>query len=340
MEIINKDDLPIPVVDSLVIRVKGDFENMVKIANLELKVDHSYRPLHHVKIAGEVVSVCSEITEASYMFEQHIGFPRPVRHQIYLTTNKQHIRKQKWVFRLGYHEPVFEKVTCDRPPFEAGDTVVFNYLSIDDSGYLGKDSDGFNYYELPYTAVYAYLRSKHNEQQNRLPFYQMINGYVMVEPILTEGNGNSLLTTRKSIKSQMGRIVNICHSAANLSRTEVSNGDIVRFTRNSEFVNEVDGKQVYIMKEWDIIAKYQGTKAIPVGDYLSVKIDLNQARSSNLSAGFVKAEMINTGNILETNKKLMEFSKGKKVFFDHKSSYNSRLNDTVFVREQDVYLTD
>ena len=120
----------------------------------------------------------------------------------------------------------------DFEDLKAGEKVYFHYLSLDPKPQLPPDC-----WIIHYKMLYCVIRDG----------IVMLNDYVFVEIIDAPKPSKIIITEDK--KSTTKGIVR--YSASD----QLVDGDVVLFSELGAFVNEIEGKEYYVMEVQDVLAK-------------------------------------------------------------------------------------
>jgi co-chaperonin GroES (HSP10) len=240
---------------------------------LDEKQDTIYNPHDRKTIKGTVVEPPRKVSEFIY-YMVYEGHPKP---QSYREGGINRVSGLTQ-YNCSAHTPEF--ITSKNTPIEVtkGDTVYFHYLSNDNKNTL--EIDGEYYHMIEYRNLFA-VKSNNNE-------LKMLNNRVFVKPyydqkykdvelgkatIKAELTDSGLVAEIKSSpKAQFGVVEHIGEGYGPEAKT-LSKGDIVIFTKGSEFTNEIDGEEYYTMKHEDIAATVIDGFIIPLQNWVVIKKD-------------------------------------------------------------------
>ena len=93
--------------------------------------------------------------------------------------------------------------------------------------------------------------------------------------------------------------------------------DKVIYLKGSEFKNNIEGKDYYVMKQWDVVAKIVGKQLIPVGDY--VLLDAETPRKKIIWTPKEKKPV--RGRIISIGNRVDQVVPGDKVYYNHSKSW-------------------
>jgi len=132
-----------------------------------------------------------------------------------------------------------------------GDKIYFNYLVVSSGGVNEVKIDDELYYKVDYPAIWAYKR------RGKLT---MISGWVFVEPYVEKKDekvGSLYLPemSQTEVHKDLGTIYRIGKPLAHEHDLKLKQGDVVAFRKIGAFENEIEGHNVYVMKQECIMAK-------------------------------------------------------------------------------------
>ncbi len=160
-----------------------------------------------------------------------------------------------------------------------GDTAWFHYLALSQDSYMGQDNDNKRYYRVPYESIFCFVTTE-NE-------VHMVNGYVQVEQywskdfmeidvdgvkVMGKLKGNLVVELKDKPELQTGVVVCKGKDLGIDSRPSVVAGDVILYRKKAEFINKIQGQEVLLMQQWQIIAKKVDMKFLPVGNYVMLRI--------------------------------------------------------------------
>jgi co-chaperonin GroES (HSP10) len=239
-----------------------------------------------------------------------------------------------------------------------GDTVWFHYLSLGEDSYIGQDKDHNRYYKVPYDNVFCFSNNKG---------VTMANGYVLVDPYWDEDyedievdgkiikgklKENLIVSTKSVPEMGTGVIHEKGEDFGEDSRPTLENGDVVLFRKNSEFTNVIMGREVMVMRQWQIIAKRSGNKFVPVGNYVQLRtrkipqkrIIIADAQKHKVAGEFTDIVSIKKdlkylveplGDVIAVGENCQYVTEGKTVYFNTAAEVFN-LEDTIFIREGEI----
>lgn len=131
---------------------------------------------------------------------------------------------------------------------QKGDKIYFNYLVVDPSNEVKVGDE--TYYKVDYPAIFAYKRDG---------IMTMVGAWTFVEPYVEkkEKVGSIFLPemSKTETHTDMGRIFRIGKPLRHEPDLGLTDGDVVLFIKSAAFTNQIDGREVYVMKQDCIRAK-------------------------------------------------------------------------------------
>ncbi|KKN63256.1 hypothetical protein LCGC14_0503740 [marine sediment metagenome] len=340
----------------VIVKVDDPMVTNINHGKLILKFDPTYDMYRNVKIAAEVVSPAAKLPKTPF-FTINPGFPKPM-------LPIQSYGNYPTSFTYTY-------VKTDMQPnqVEAGDLAYFHYLTLHENNYLGKDEKGMEYYKCSYDNIFCVFKG-HLTKTRAVKEWKhycydknptMTNGYILVEPYWGTGFveveideiGHNLKPTgeKRSIKVNMspsGIIYDVYnkpiyghgtirHIGCKINDMDygIAEGDQVIYLHGSEFKNKIEGKEYYIMKQWDVVAKTDHHKLIPVGDYVLMRSD----RMEQSIVWTKKKKIPVTGKILAIGNRVNYLQPGDNVYYNHSSTWTVALSgyQGVVVRANQIW---
>lgn len=331
----------IPPPQRIIVKLKGNFNDKIKTENgKELIVNTTYNPKEHIRIDAEVVGVPTRI-ESNPIAQIYRGSPAPVNYANAPIRNLYN-GGTKWVYA---EETVYD--------VEVGDKVYFHFNSIDfvsnynqtnRDSYLLKDKDGYEYHQLSVESVFGRVRSE---------YFQPLLGSILVKPVIADTSKIKIDGIEvDATLDQHGLIEKIGEKPKYLegiihyigenvmpdSQENIRVADRILFRSNSEFKNKIEGDEYYVMKQWDVVAKYVGGVYVPLGKYVYLediqdnKLIIPKSKKIRFKAGKVLATGLLCTDFIENNDKVTYNSISPRCV--------NLKNNTTFVREEDIYYTN
>ena len=132
---------------------------------------------------------------------------------------------------------------------EMGDKIYFNYLTVDKDNLITGER---NVYLLDLEMVFCYVRGKS---------ITAVSNHVLIEPKVNEKKIGSIYVQQPKRSEEEGYVRHIGEPLKGKDRVLVSAGDLVRFPERCSFLNVIEGKEFYVMKQEDLLGKliYGGT---------------------------------------------------------------------------------
>ena len=230
------------LVDFVYLKVEKERED--RIGALGLVLDTRYEHGEHNRIWGTVVSVPKKLSDAPLLYlKEEIGFPYP-------------------------RNPEFKFVTLAdiNPIVKEGDKVYFHFNTISEDNRLKEYFADIHskIFKVRYDDIMCVVR-----EGNII----MVGSWVLVDKVFdpdvkeVEVNGHMVMakTTGSGLVTEIGvkprplagTVVHIGDPFLCDEELEIVSGDQVLFTKESDWVNTIEGKEYYVMRQRDIIAKYE-----------------------------------------------------------------------------------
>ncbi len=308
------------------------------------KIIHLYNRKGHVdtyqnnRIYGTVVGVPAKLNTIPIR-QKYLGSPRPqifTGHDILkrmeksivgevgrkITAEQQKYIREEYNCGGGEYEYIYEKEI----KIKKGDRVYFHFMSINDYNWMGR-SDGGKIYKIRYEQLYCFVRDGN---------IGMLNGHIFIDPYFDEAyeeiDAGKFKTRAKLTPS--GLVASV--KDAPEYRKGRYNGEkiIYRASTDEKFNKEneklIEGQKKYILREWDIVAKFDPLE--PIDPYVLLVPDKVGSRGL---IQFNKELLLNTG-VVEKG-----FLAGEKVFFNNKSKENIYFEgeNKMLVHKEDLMAT-
>jgi len=332
--------------------VKSDTEadNEISINQMTFSKDTTYDPHRSKRIYAEVVQVPFVLKRTRIHQEEHLHpvsrghFPGEAieRHanvhekRIQRPLQVKEQKKLRLRYNSGHYSPPFTSIDDQPIQGKPGDKVYFHYLALSDDSYMGQDPDHNRYYRVPYDSCFCFVRGATT---------LMVNGYMQVEPFWNEDyqeievdgkivrgklKGNLVVGMVEAPEYRTGTIRRRGLNYGADTRDTIEERDIVIYSKGSEFKNTVEGKEVYLMQQWNIIAKREDKTFIPVGDYVHLRV--KQRKGIIMSLEDVLED---TGVVLAIGENCNYVTVGDTVQFNVKAEFFN-IDDTILLREGQI----
>lgn len=187
---------------------------------------------------GTVIGLPISLTEAVKIRQVDPGFPAPG----YLSGYKY-----KWITNADFEMEV-----------EMGDKIYFHHNTVHDDNLV--EAVGTNVYRLEYQNAVCSVRNG-----KIFP----VAGNIIVEPVWEEGvvdlgDGKRGKLTKSGLVSELhdkpeplhGRVVAVC-SPMKGELVELEPGDKIVYLPYADYEVEIEGRFYYVMKYWEVLAKYE-----------------------------------------------------------------------------------
>jgi co-chaperonin GroES (HSP10) len=334
----------------VLVRSNTETDDVVKLDKVTLFKDTSYDPHRSKRIYGEVVALPYRL-RGSREHQEELIFPEAKGYfggesiarqaikqsQIYRRAlNVAEEKKFRSRYSSGHYEPSYTLISDQPIQGKPGDRAYFHYLALSDESYMGQDLEHNRYYRVPYDTIFCFVRGG---------VTYMANGYMQVEPYWNEEyqeievdgkkvrgklKGNLVIGLKEAPEFRTGTVVRRGLNYGRDTRSTIRESDIVIYTVGSEFKNTIEGKEVYLMKQWNIIAKREDNKVVPVGDYVHLRVKKRTGIIMRMEDVLEDiAEVISTGENCQYAKP------GDKVHFNTQARFFN-IDDTVLLREGQI----
>lgn len=241
----------------IVVKTMTQKNNEIKSGDFSLLLNTTFNPHHHAKIEAEVFASPIEGSNLEVAWK-YFGMP----------SSKQKLAKLASDFDYD---------------IKVGDKVYFHYLGLDQANFIRHEDDAMLFW-LPLDDVFCVVRDN-----NIIPLF----GYTFVSPVTDESIKNTkvessygtwgvrasldtgtglLLKKKDETLIQQGVIKHLGEDEGFID-VDVKEGDKVLYMADNEFENNIEGEDFYVMKKWEIFAKFQGDEVIPLADYVTVSLD-------------------------------------------------------------------
>jgi co-chaperonin GroES (HSP10) len=200
--------------NTVVVEVGATMDDTVEYGNLKLHIDPEFNPTHYARIYGRVIAV----PDGKAYNEEGVEIGKNV---------------------------------------QVGDIIYFHYLTTSDE----TNCIYGNYYKVPYYWVFCIVRSG-----NILP----VGSWTLCETVVEEefnhvevdGQKIEAITSasglvigiNKKPSTKFARLVYIGAPVGEGIEIDVSPGELVLLNKNSNFVNKIEGKEYYTVRQSDILS--------------------------------------------------------------------------------------
>lgn len=269
-----------PVINYVFFQVEKETEDLLETKIGALYIDTRFDTGRHAKICGHVIGVPQKLTDSITMWREEEGLPMPVTYYSgEMTAQMAPILKagmrmtaaeekeaDRRIIRDYYdpssHEPAYKTLADIVPEVQVGDKIYFHYNTVHEENRI-RTEDGRKIYKVRYDQIFCSVRNG-----QIIP----IGGWVLMEPAWDEETQEIQLQGQEKVRGKVsasglvtelhdkpkpleGIIANIGTQLKGDPELGVKNGDRVFFLPLSEFKNKIEGKEYYIMRQKDIIAK-------------------------------------------------------------------------------------
>lgn len=333
--------------EDFIVRSNTESDDKIKLRRLTIHKDTSYDPHRSKRIYADIVAVPyrlprRRIHQEEYTYPPAKGYFPSENIERHAQVQKQRFRREltkaeekklRGRYSSGHYSPSFTRIS-DQPILgEPGDKLYFHYLALSNNSYLGQDEQHNRYYRVPYESCFCII---HGERT------LMLNGYTQVEPYWNEDyqkievdgkiirgklKGNLVIGIKEAPEYRTGVVRRPPLPYGNDTRGTIKQGDIVIYSAGSEFKNTIEGKEVYVMPMWNIIAKRESDTIIPVGDYVHMRVRPKKGILLSLQDALEQ-----DGEVIATGETCTAVKAGEKVLFNTKGDFFN-IGDTILLRE-------
>lgn len=344
--------------NDILVKSNTEADDEVQLSNLTLIKDTTYDKQRSKRIFAEVVTLPfklrpERIHQEEFLHPEAKGhFPGEIveRHaKVHEKRIRRHltvkeIKKMRLKYSSGHYKPPYTSIDDQPIKGNPGDRVYFHYLALSDNSYMGQDEEHNRYYRVPYETAFCFISKG---------VTTMVNGYIQVEPYWNEDyqeidvggkkirgklKGNLVVGLAEAPEAHTGVVRRRGANFGQDTRATIMERDIVLYSKGSEFKNKIEGKEVYLMRQWNIIARKEqymlGGKELwkfqPVGDYVHLRV--YKRRGIIIS---IKDVLEDKAEVLAIGENCKYVSVGSKVIFNTSAEFFN-IDDTIFVKEGQI----
>lgn len=280
-----------PLWNYILFQVDKQHEDALESKAGTLFLDSSFEPGRHARIYGEVIGVPKRLSSDIVLWREEEGLPQPqcyydadmVKQMANVQSKGQRMsvadrkefdkRMRDELYTPSTHTPTYKVLSDVVPEVKVGDIIYFHYNTVREDN-LVESSNGRKVYKVRYDNVLCAVRRELDEdgvlQRNIIP----IASHVLVEAVWDNDveeislpglkdtvrgkfhkSGKFIESLHERPKPLEGKIAHIGSPLAGDPDLEIVPGDEVYYMPESDWVNLIEKKNYYIMKQKDIIAK-------------------------------------------------------------------------------------
>lgn len=280
-----------PLWNYILFQVDKEQENALNSKIGTLYLDSSFEPGKHARIYGQVVGVPKRLSSDIILWREEEGLPQPqcyydadmVKDMARIQGKGQQMsvaeqkvfdkRMRDELYTPSTHTPTYKKLSDVVPEVKVGDKIYFHYNTVREDN-LVPSSDGRKVYKVRYDNILCAVRTELNEdgvvEKNIIP----IASHVLVDAVWDEEveeislpgfsdpvkgrfhkSGKFIESLHQRPKPLEGKIAHIGTPLVGDVDLGLQSGDEVYYMPESDWINRIEGKDYYIMKQKDIIAK-------------------------------------------------------------------------------------
>ena len=255
-----------PFSNYVIFRTDTMFNDKVQFEGLKgetLVLDPSFDPQRHVRTYGEVVSLPAQLTKRPIM-QEHRGSPAP---------------SDSSPYSYKYVSDVSEEL-------QIGDRIYFHFNTITMKNCVKEEGEHPNrvwYFKVSYEQIVCAIRNG-----QIIP----ISSYVLVDPDF-ENWDDILVPTYTMLKDEQGNFIPkpkeqwiqkkvrpeykyltafVRHVGTPLKgdKCEIEVGQKIWYRRNADWMNTIEGKDYFAIRQRHIVAKEVDGKLVPIRGYMLV----------------------------------------------------------------------
>lgn len=248
--------------DNVFFTVDKEFEDELVLSNgFVLFKDTTYNPGQHKRLFGTVVASPTSLSGNVILQEIDPGWPRP---ECYVSGETVGEMLQ---FGIKYcssaYQPTHIRNNSLECELEKGDKIYFPYSATDKSNKIKKSNltyEGKDVYTIPYHLVWCKVNG---ETIIPIANHTLVSpledeSYIFDEALNTKVQKNEKIVTGMcyNTKKQLEGIVAFTSTPLKGEVNHFTTGDHIVFLPERDWLNKIEGKEYYIIKSQDIIAKF------------------------------------------------------------------------------------
>lgn len=346
-------------IHDVIVRLSSDMKDRKSFTGkngekITLYADTEFDKWHKVMTHGEVLAAPSKLP-ADVLYLKNPGSPSPASYlsskEVENMVGTYHPgQRDKVSNRIrvtnGLYTPEFETLKGKKVDVKRGDKVYFSYLALDEENFLGYDNEGLLLYKIKYSEIFCRVRNS-----NITP----INGHCLVKPYHGEGfkeidvdgktvQAKTVTAGAVEMVSELsdkplylqGVLQHIGSPVGELTRPDCKPGDRIVYATASDYEEEIEGETYFVMKQWDLLAKVEDEKLIPVGDYITIETEAPASKSKIILRDHDLETMIpDKGTVSGTGANVKDLGPGDYIYYDrgHGSHLPMKEFKTTLIRE-------
>jgi co-chaperonin GroES (HSP10) len=291
---------------------------------LQLQLNTEYNPHHHAKIDAEVYATPDKYGNSEVIWE-HTGCVKVPN-------------KDKKVKRVKDFDINLKK----------GDKVYFHYLTLTDDQFIDRLEDGSSLYYVYPENIYCSINDGKINPVMGTVFIEPYFGDDVVDVEYDKQTIKARVTESdivseivKNPKHLQGK-VSVIGEPEGFDDSGVREGDIIFYTLNSDFENDIEGNKYYIMRQWDLFAKLDDNKPTPLTNWLKVDLELKEDQTENgLYLVHKDKHNTNKGTISQVGEGVDDLKEGDVIHFKRTGKFHYiEEYDCAFIRKEDVLVVE
>jgi co-chaperonin GroES (HSP10) len=287
----------------VIIRVSAETDDTIKLSNglilYQYTDQEDANAARNRRTYGEVVAVPEKL-DLPPLRAIYEGSPLPTRY----TGHEQIMNvEHRWRSRRMWNEERSDSLKkmynpalavekyerSEHMQLSVGDKVYFHYLTIKNENWLGLLDDR-KLFKVPYDQCFCAVRDGQIIMLNKnvllTPYYDESYEEIEVANFRVKAKMKGDLAV--SVKDEPEYMKGIHNGVKVLYRPVLDEG-----SKRQGFVNNIEGKEYFLMKEWDIVAQFD--PLVPVGDY---ELLVPQRTESQGGVLFVNPKLTHTGTVM------------------------------------------
>lgn len=267
-----------PTIDYIFFQVDKEKEDEIFTKAGVIFLANQFEPGKHARIYGNVIAVPGRLSSDVKLWRDDVGLPNPQSYYssdlctqtipILMVENKncdpdvikeEEHKFQQELYCPSTYEPTFRTLNDIAQEIEIDDRIYFHYNTVSKENRI-ETKDGNKVFKVRYDQVFCAVR------QGTLI---AIGGWVLIEAIWDDqveeiagmnvrgkvGKFGLITELHDKPKPLEGRVACIGTPIEGEAELDINKGDKVIFLPLSEFKNTIEGKEYYIMRQKDLIAK-------------------------------------------------------------------------------------
>lgn len=274
------------LVNHIVFQIDKELENELETGFGKIYLDARFEKGRHTRIYGTVVGIPNKLNREVIMWRDYEGLPQPVSYYnselaaqmadvqsrgqyMEVAEKKEYDRKMRnQLYDPSAHEPTYKTIGDIAPEVKIGDRIYFHYNTVKEENRFPL-KDGRKLYLVRYDQVLCAVREIGTDGYKQII---PIGSHVLVEAVWDDEVEEIELKGHEKVRGKIsksglitelhdkpkpliGKIAHIGTPLVGEPDLGLVPGDEVYYLPESDWVNTIEGRDYYIMKQKDIIAK-------------------------------------------------------------------------------------